>query len=859
MSENGDSDANQRGCNQHAIVISGRSAGGHAARGPNHVQHSLFGSHGDATVTNGYKDPDSNARCVPASKPTHHVDSHVDEENVVQVPEVELFQEVLLNAERLSSVSLSSSDDLPKKGNSPEGDDGDMSSSSVAAAGRPMTSPRCRLVQGISPDNDDVDHEEDDDDIMNDVTASGSPLLLNPHTLMQDSTMHGDLGAAAAGGFHRPLSRSRTDPTTGMASSHVNPTTSLAAAVENGDTTRHGDNRSGSSPVATAAAATAEAGQLYQTKLPVMAVRSSPLEMVHEKPLHAPPPSAIATATTAMAGSGPKVFQRLSSQSPDDGCIDERCEMMASSGESYGERPAAVVTRTNSLSGRFRKRLSRTLSMFSQSDLPNAVGSGGGGGGSGNAKPVATRSSSALSAKSASSRDDAATPSRLRTAAGRTNSLTSPAKTPKKHQQQQQQQENIVRRLTRSISMGARPRPSSVGERRHYGVASGTIAAGSSSSRKRQRRGSQPFIGDGNGAEGGSSPPVSPFGASSTYKKILVIGEGSYATVYLGRSSRLNTIVALKEITLNPEEGAPFTAIREASLLKGLKHANIIVLHDITHTPSKLTFVFEYLETDLSRYMEPHPDGLSSDDVRLFLYQLLRGLAYVHARRILHRDLKPQNLLISRRGELKLGDFGLARAKSVPSHTYTHEVVTVWYRPPDVLLGSRTYNASIDLWGVGCIFMEMISGSPMFPGLNDVDDQLVNIYKVLGTPSEATWPGVTRLKNFNADPSSPSNPAYTKYCRLRLHAVVPRIAKEPGAEHLAERLLRMNPAERLTAQQALQHPYFACIPSSVAQLPPSQSIYATGQLKFTGGDSRSFRRASLGGAETAQLDPSIFE
>ncbi|PVD38026.1 hypothetical protein C0Q70_00633 [Pomacea canaliculata] len=214
-------------------------------------------------------------------------------------------------------------------------------------------------------------------------------------------------------------------------------------------------------------------------------------------------------------------------------------------------------------------------------------------------------------------------------------------------------------------------------------------------------------------------------------------------------ASLTNQIVALKEIRLQEEEGAPFTAIREASLLKGLRHANIVTLHDIIHTKETLTFVFEYVHTDLSQYLERHPGGLNAFNVKLFLYQLLRGLGYCHERRILHRDLKPQNLLISEVGELKLADFGLARAKSIPSHTYSHEVVTLWYRPPDILLGSTQYSTSLDMWGVGCIFTEMISGQATFPGMKDAYDQLDKIFKVLGTPEEQTWEGVTRFPHYN--------------------------------------------------------------------------------------------------------------
>lgn len=168
--------------------------------------------------------------------------------------------------------------------------------------------------------------------------------------------------------------------------------------------------------------------------------------------------------------------------------------------------------------------------------------------------------------------------------------------------------------------------------------------------------------------------------------------------------------------------------------------------------------------------MERHGGGLDHRNVRLFLFQLLRGLSYCHKRRVLHRDVKPQNLLISECGELKLADFGLARAKSVPSHTYSHEVVTLWYRPPgkieinpgnhveeeifmllcclDVLLGSTDYSMSLDMWGVGCIFVEMITGMPTFPGIRDTYDQLDKIFKLLGTPTEDTWTSVTHLPGY---------------------------------------------------------------------------------------------------------------
>uniref|UniRef100_A0A673ZE38 Cyclin dependent kinase 17 n=1 Tax=Salmo trutta TaxID=8032 RepID=A0A673ZE38_SALTR len=239
------------------------------------------------------------------------------------------------------------------------------------------------------------------------------------------------------------------------------------------------------------------------------------------------------------------------------------------------------------------------------------------------------------------------------------------------------------------------------------------------------------------------------FGKLETYIKLDKLGEGTYATVFKGRSKLTDNLVALKEIRLEHEEGAPCTAIREVSLLKDLKHANIVTLHDIIHTDKSLTLVFEYLDKDLKQYMDDCGNILSMQNVKIFLFQILRGLSYCHRRKVLHRDLKPQNLLINERGELKLADFGLARAKSVPTKTYSNEVVTLWYRPPDVLLGSSEYSTQIDMWGVGCIFYEMAAGRPLFPG-STVEDELHLIFRLLGTPSENSWPGISSMEEFKS-------------------------------------------------------------------------------------------------------------
>ncbi|XP_039627160.1 cyclin-dependent kinase 17-like isoform X4 [Polypterus senegalus] len=312
------------------------------------------------------------------------------------------------------------------------------------------------------------------------------------------------------------------------------------------------------------------------------------------------------------------------------------------------------------------------------------------------------------------------------------------------------------------------------------------------------------------------------FGKLETYIKLDKLGEGTYATVFKGRSKLTDNLVALKEIRLEHEEGAPCTAIREVSLLKDLKHANIVTLHDIIHTDKSLTLVFEYLDKDLKQYMDDCGNIMSVYNVKLFLFQLLRGLSYCHRRKVLHRDLKPQNLLINEKGELKLADFGLARAKSVPTKTYSNEVVTLWYRPPDVLLGSTEYSTPIDMWGVGCIFYEMMTGRPLFPG-STVEDQLHLIFRILGTPSEETWPGITTNEEFKS-----YNFPHYKAEPLVNHA--PRIDSD-GLDLLAK-LLQFEAKKRSSAEEALHHAYFKTLGDQVQTLPDTASIFCVRDIQL---------------------------
>jgi cyclin-dependent kinase len=316
------------------------------------------------------------------------------------------------------------------------------------------------------------------------------------------------------------------------------------------------------------------------------------------------------------------------------------------------------------------------------------------------------------------------------------------------------------------------------------------------------------------------------------YQKMEKIGEGTYGIVYKAKDRVTGEIIALKKIRLEAEdEGIPSTAIREISLLKELQHPNIVRLYDVVHTERKLTLVFEFLDQDLKKYLDVCDSGLGLPILKSFLYQLLTGVAYCHHHRVLHRDLKPPNLLINREGQLKLADFGLARAFGIPVRSYTHEVVTLWYRAPDVLLGSRKYSTPVDIWSVGCIFAEMANGRwvlvdcmnafdvicrfdshwknssvhsscrPLVAGTSE-GDQLDRIFRLLGTPTIQEYPGIVELPDYSPDHFPPYPPP-----RGGLASLVPTL--DATGVDLLSQMLQYDPARRVTAQAALQHPFFA--------------------------------------------------
>jgi serine/threonine protein kinase len=222
----------------------------------------------------------------------------------------------------------------------------------------------------------------------------------------------------------------------------------------------------------------------------------------------------------------------------------------------------------------------------------------------------------------------------------------------------------------------------------------------------------------------------------SQYKKKWKLGEGTYGVVYLAEHIVTKELVALKKMLIDSsDEGIPSTALREISLLKELSdlHPNIVKLQDVQYINNNLWLIFEYLQFDLKKYLDSLQGFMAPMLVKSYLYQLIEGVRCCHSHRILHRDLKPQNLLINKQGTLKLADFGLSRCFDVPLRPYTHEVVTLWYRAPEILLGDSYYSTPVDIWSIGCIFAEMATKTPLFAGDSEID-QIFRTFRYLLSP-----------------------------------------------------------------------------------------------------------------------------
>ncbi|CAK1580609.1 unnamed protein product [Parnassius mnemosyne] len=294
------------------------------------------------------------------------------------------------------------------------------------------------------------------------------------------------------------------------------------------------------------------------------------------------------------------------------------------------------------------------------------------------------------------------------------------------------------------------------------------------------------------------------------FQVITQIGEGTYGQVYKARDKNTGQLVALKKVRLeNEKEGFPITAVREIKILRQLNHKNIVNLREIvTDKQDAMDFrkdkgsfylVFEYMDHDLMGLLESKMVDFTESHNASIMRQLLDGLAYCHRKNFLHRDIKCSNILMNNKGEVKLGDFGLARLWSAEDRQrpYTNKVITLWYRPPELLLGEERYGPAVDVWSMGCILGELFLKHPLFQACVEMM-QLEMISRVCGTPVPGVWPNVVNLPLWHT----------LRPKRFHKRCVREQFAFMPGpALNLLDRMLELDPDKRITAEEALKSPW----------------------------------------------------
>lgn len=286
----------------------------------------------------------------------------------------------------------------------------------------------------------------------------------------------------------------------------------------------------------------------------------------------------------------------------------------------------------------------------------------------------------------------------------------------------------------------------------------------------------------------------------ATYETIVQVGEGTYGKVFKGKNQD-NKLVALKRVRIEREkEGFPITALREIKILQSLSHENVVALLDLAAEKDALYIIFEYMEHDLAGIIHHPSINFTHTHIRSLARQMFNGLDFLHSRGIIHRDLKGSNLLLNRRGILKLADFGLARQRR--EGALTNRVITLWYRPIELLLGATDYDSSIDMWSAGCILLELFLKRPPFPGTDEIS-QIETVYKICGSPDPVEWVGCSSLPWFEMLRPQPPKPRQL----MTLFKEVP-----PDALKLSDNLLQLNPKNRPTARKVLRDQYFTRYP-----------------------------------------------
>ncbi|KDN53194.1 Pkinase-domain-containing protein [Tilletiaria anomala UBC 951] len=339
------------------------------------------------------------------------------------------------------------------------------------------------------------------------------------------------------------------------------------------------------------------------------------------------------------------------------------------------------------------------------------------------------------------------------------------------------------------------------------------------------------------------------------YVRLDQVGEGTYGQVFKARAENTGVLVALKKIRMESEkDGFPITALREIKILQALRHPNVVRLHEMMVSKASVYMIFEYLEHDLNGVLANPAIEFKLQHIKSLAKQMLEGLEYLHKKGILHRDLKGSNLLVNSNGLLKLADFGLARLYAKRrGEDHTNRVITLWYRPLELLYGATQYGAEVDMWGAGAIFLELFARKPIFQG-NDEIHQIQCITDILGPFTSERWADVDELPWFgliqSAAPEVNGNGQKCGSAEENLARFRRVFSKwlSPAALDLALDLLHYDPQGRATAAEALASPYFT------EEEPPPQipiEVFREVQGEWHELESRKARRKRAAAAEAA--------
>lgn len=304
-----------------------------------------------------------------------------------------------------------------------------------------------------------------------------------------------------------------------------------------------------------------------------------------------------------------------------------------------------------------------------------------------------------------------------------------------------------------------------------------------------------------------AAPEWGPCRHVSNFETLNHIEEGSYGWVSRAKELSTSEVVALKKLKMdNQNDGFPVTALREIQTLQESRHKHIVDLREVVmgNNLDEVFIVMEFVEHDLKTLEDVMQEPFMPSEVKTLMGQLCSAVAFLHSHWILHRDLKTSNILMNNQGEIKLADFGMARyTGDPPPPNLTQLVVTLWYRAPELLLGTKTYGFEIDMWSIGCIFGELLQKEPLLQGKNEVD-QVSKIFALTGLPTETTWPSFRRLPNARTL-RLPSNPP-PHMTKSNIRQSFPFLTN--AGSDLLTSLLYLNPDRRPTAAKALDHTYF---------------------------------------------------